>query len=50
VPKELFLIRSQTKYEPVEKEGMSQTSDTRAFGMSPQRIIMSVGVIKKKQT
>jgi chromosomal replication initiation ATPase DnaA len=49
LPKELFLIRNETMYELVEKEGISQTSVAHAFGMSPQRISMIVGAIKKKQ-
>jgi len=49
LPKELFLIRNETMYELVEKQGISQTSVARAFGMSPQRISMIVGAIKRKQ-
>lgn len=49
LPKELFLIRNETMYDLVEKQGTSQTSVARAFGMSPQRISMIVGAIKKKQ-
>jgi hypothetical protein len=49
VSTELPFIGNETTYELVEKQGISQTSVALVFGMSPQRISMIVGVIKRRQ-